>query len=266
MKSSCSVSLGLAVLTLPIAPVPYAQVGGESDTTFEMPTPIKDLGQAQVEAGEFTFVRIKYSSDESFTQFWSTDYPIAEYHFLRQFAGITRVPVRPDGVILELTDSTLAQYPFIYIVEGGQLRLDDAEVVALREYLLGGGFLMVDDFWGDAEWASLAAEMRRVFPDREPVELWPHHEIFHSFYGIGEKPRVPGVAQLDSGSHRGVAIDEADIRGFVDDDGRLMAILCHNMDFGDAWEHLDDPLYPKEFSLGGGVMMGVNIVVYALAH
>jgi hypothetical protein len=247
MKSSRSVSLGLAILTLPIASVLHAQV-------------------AQAEAREFTFVRIKYSSDEGFGESWSVDHPDAEYHFLRQIEGIAGLRVHPDGVILELTDSSLAQYPFIYIVEGGRLRLDDAEVVALREYLLGGGFLMVDDFWGDGEWASLAAEMRRVFPDREPVELWPDHEIFHSFYGIGEKPRVPSVALLTLGSVHGVGSDDADIRGLIDDDGRVMAILCHNMDFGDAWEHLEDPTYPKEFSLGGGVMMGVNIVVYALAH
>jgi hypothetical protein len=263
MKSSRSVSIGLAILTLPIASVPYAQIGRESDTTFEMPTPIKDLGQAQVEAGEFTFVRIKYSSDGSYGEPWSIDYPYAEHQFLRQFEEITGVPAHPDGVVLELSDSSLAQYPFIYIVEGGRLRLDDAEVIALREYLLGGGFLMVDDFWGDVEWASLAAEMRRVFPDREPVELWPDHEVFHSFYGIGEKPRVPSNNVMVLGSERGAGSDDAVIRGLIDDDGRLMAILCHNMDFGDAWEHVDDPLYPKEFSLGGGVMMGVNIVVYA---
>jgi hypothetical protein len=224
------------------------------------------LVKLKFEAEEFTFVRIKYSSDGPFGESWLVDYPHAEDHFLPQLEGITGFRVHPDSVILELIDSSLAQYPFIYIVEGGRLSLDDAEVVALREYLLGGGFLMVDDFWGDVEWASLAAEMRRVFPDREPVELWPDHEVFHSFYGIGEKPRVPGIRELATGSDGGVGSDEADIRGLIDDDGRVKAILCHNMDFGDAWEHLDDPNYPKEFSLGGGVMMGVNIVVYALAH
>jgi hypothetical protein len=114
MKSSRSVSIGLAILTLPIASVPYAQIGRESDTTFEMPTPIKDLGQAQVEAGEFTFVRIKYSSDGSYGEPWSIDYPYAEHQFLRQFEEITGVPAHPDGVVLELSDSSLAQYPFIY--------------------------------------------------------------------------------------------------------------------------------------------------------
>lgn len=146
--------------------------------------------------------------------------------------------------------------------------MSDAEVAGLRNYLLGGGFLMVDDFWGEEEWESLGAELRRVFPNREPVELSSDHEIFRSFYEFKEKPHVPSFTAL----HQANAVEndaaEPHYFGFLDDTGRLMAVLCHNLDFGDAWEseHSPSPAYPREISLGRAVPMGVNIVVYALSH
>jgi hypothetical protein len=124
---------------------------------------------------------------------------------------------------------------------------------------------MVDDFWGDDQWTSLAEQIERVFPDRDPIELWPEHEIFFSYYSVSERPRVPGIASVlseNSTEHP----EDAVYRGLLDDDGRLMAIFLHNMDFGDGWEHSDDPKYPKEASWGGAIPMGINIVVYALTH
>jgi hypothetical protein len=203
---------------------------------------------------------------------WNTDYPQADLNFSARFQEVTGLKVDTTGLVLELTDERLGQYPFIYMAEGGQLSLGPMEVERLRDYLLGGGFLMVDDFWGEAEWNALATEFRKVFPDREPVELPIDHAIFRSFYEIGEKPQVPNVAQGTQSQFTGVTWErddarEAHYRGLMDDEGRLMAIFCHNTDLGDGWERTEEnEYYHREFSLKKAFPMGINIVIHALSE
>ena len=152
------------------------------------------------------------------------------------------------------------------------MELTAAEVKCLREYLLGGGFLMVDDFWGEPEWQSLAAELRQVFPDREPIDLPLNHEVFRCFYEIREKPQVPNIGLGIQSQFTGITWErqdakEAHYRGLVDVRGRLMAIFCHNTDLGDGWERTGkSDYYDREFSLKKAYPMGINIVVYALSH
>jgi hypothetical protein len=166
----------------------------------------------------------------------------------------------------------LKQQPFIYIAEGGQIHLQPAEAKTLRDYLLGGGFLMVDDFWGEAEWNALAAQFREVFPDRVPVDLPIDHPIFRCFYEIDQKPQVPNVALGVQSRFTGVTWEREDAKephygGLIDDTGRLMAVFCHNTDLADGWEHEgEDEYYHREFSLKRAYPMGINIVVYALTH
>ena len=255
------------VLTLMIVSVSgvLAQQSEQDRREGELPVPIKTPGDIQFKTSAFTFVRIQYSG---VSESWAVDWPAADRSFSALVEKLTGLYTTGDGLVLELTDSTLNQYPFIYIVEGGQMSLSEAEVVGLRTYLLGGGFLMVDDFWGDEEWASLHAELRRVFPNRDPVELSPDHEIFRSFYEFNEKPQVPSLWAVNERdpSGREATTAEPHYFGLLDDTGRLMAILCHNSDFGDAWEYEQSPAYPRELSWGRGVPMGVNIAVYALSH
>jgi hypothetical protein len=173
--------------------------------------------------------------------------------------------------VLSLKDPELRQYPFVYLVEGGSLLLDEAEVRGLRQYLLGGGFLM-DDFWGEAEWDHFSRELKKVFPDRQPQELPLDHEIFHCFYDLPAKPQVPSIHAALAQKAAGGTSERADAakphyRGVVDDKGRLMAVFCHNTDLGDGWERADaDAYYFREFSQKKAYPMGVNIVVYALTH
>lgn len=235
---------------------------------FEMPAPIKSAPQIPFKSSMFTFVRVVYSSrpgdgPAGTSLRWATDYPDADRVFSEQVEKLTGLTTDfPDGLRLQLTDPTLLQHPFIYIVEGSSMQLSDEEVSSLRSYLLGGGFLMVDDVHGEDEWKSLLAELRRVFPDREPVQLLPgEHDIFNSFYEINEEPQIPALSYVLLGR-----APKASFWGLTDDAGRLMAILCHNTDFGDAWEHLDDDRYPEELALGQAIPMGINIVVYALTH
>ncbi len=238
-----------------------AQEPPDTFSAFEPPTPMRIGQEIQIDL-PFTFVRVAYSSANRPLGggAWATDYPDADRAFTSEFQRLTGLPTAPDGLVLELTDPTLNSYPFIYMVEPGQMALTEAEIVALREYLLGGGFLMMDDFHGEDEWETVRYTLSQVFEDRQPIQLSPDHEIFWSFFSmIEQQPQIPGRG----GSRRGT---EPKYWGLFANDGRLMAILCHNSDFGDGWEHLTDPWYPKELSAGQAVPLGVNIVIYALTH
>ncbi len=254
------IAISWLVLALAVSGI-HAQQREQDPPEGGLPVPVKNPDDIQFKTSAFTFVRIQYAGAT-----WSVDWPAADRNFSTHVQTLTGLSTNSDGRVLQLTDPDLSQYPFIYIVEGGRMSLSDAEVASLRDYLLGGGFLMVDDFWGEEEWESLAAELRRVFPDREPVELSTGHEIFRSFYEFNEKPQVPslGVARQELTFERDAT--EAHYFGLLDGTGRLMAVLCHNSDFGDAWEWEHAPEYPRELSLGRAVPMGINIVVYALSR
>lgn len=131
---------------------------------------------------------------------------------------------------------------------------------------------MVDDFWGENEWKSLEAEMKRVLPDREAVELPIEHPLFHCYYDMQEKPQVPNVMLGIQSQYSGITWERTDAkevhyRGLEDEKGRLVAIFCHNTDLGDGWEREgENDYYFREFSLKKAYPMGINIVVYALTQ
>lgn len=221
----------------------------------------------------FTFVRIQYDSWSGWSK-WRTDYPDAELNFSWRLQQLTSLHVNPDGRIMRLTDPDLFRYPFIYIIEPGQLHFHETEVAALRNYLLNGGFLMVDDFWGHYELQNFLQEFRRVFPDREPEELPLEHPVFHCVYDLQERPQIPAIGMARQGPggriitwERGPDTREVHYRGVFDDNGRMMAIICHNTDLGDGWEREgEDPWYFKEFSVKKAYPLGINIVFYAMTH
>lgn len=220
----------------------------------------------------FTFVRIKYGSYNGGWSRWATDFRDADLNFSFRLQQLTSMKVDPEGRVLELTDPELFKYPFIYLIEPGDLTFTHDEVAALRRYLLNGGFLMVDDFWGEAEWRNFYEEIKRVFPDREPLELPHEHPIFHCVYDLAEKPQIPsiGVAQNYQGSGRTWEREDArevHYKGIFDDKGRMMVIICHNTDLGDGWEREgEDPWYFKEFSEKKAYPLGINIIFYAMTH
>ncbi|MEX2173500.1 MAG: DUF4159 domain-containing protein [Pirellulaceae bacterium] len=223
----------------------------------------------------FTFVRVRYGSYGGRRRGgggWRTDYPDADLNFSYRLQELTSLQTDPHGKILELTDEALFDYPFLYLIEPGRMYLEEAEVLALRRYLLNGGFLMVDDFWGDDEWDNFYENIKRVFPDREPVELPLEHEIFHCVYDLKKKPQVPSIhSEWQSGYSSDRPWDpsavEVHYRGLFDDQGRMMAIICHNTDVGDGWEREGlSAEYFKLYSEKWSYPMGINIVTYAMTH
>ena len=139
----------------------------------------------------FTFCRIRFDSYHGFG--WSTDYPDSDLNFSFRLQQLTSLKVDPDGKIVTLLDPTLFDYPFIYMCEPGVIALTDDEASALRRYLLNGGFLMCDDFWGSEQWEHLEQVMKAVFPNRTPTELSIDHPVFNMVYDLDKKPQVPNV-------------------------------------------------------------------------
>ena len=234
----------------------------------------------------FMFVRIRYSSGYGGRGgygrgygrrhrgggSWAVDYPDSDLNFSYRLQQLTSMEVDPNGLVLELTDERLFDYPFIYIVEPGGLVFSDEEVKNLRRYLLNGGFLMVDDFWGEDEWYNFYYEIKRVFPDREPRELPYEHPIFHCVFELKDRPQIPSIGHALGGRGYGVTWERHDARevhykALYDDKGRIMAIICHNTDLGDGWEREgENEWYFHEFSEKKAYPLGINIVFYAMTH
>jgi len=203
---------------------------------------------------------------------WTVDMPEAEHFFMEGINRLTRVNAARVDIYtgrgarnISLLDESIFDYPFLYAVEVGYWSLSDEEILVLREYLLRGGFFMTDDFHGTAEWSRFMAVMQRVFPDRPVVDIPDDDEIFHSFYELDQKVQIPGIGAL----YRGVTYEYDGYnpvwRGIYDDKGRLMVMINHNMDLGDAWEHADDPRYPQHMT-ALSYRFAVNYVIYAFTH
>jgi hypothetical protein len=228
----------------------------------------------------FTFARVRYTSGfrdddmnrggRRFRRYydWSTDWPEADNNFSYRLAELTSFQVNPEPVVVTFDGEEIYDYPFVYLVEPGHMKLTEAEVEGLRKYLLRGGFLLVDDFWGEFEYETLLINLKRVFPDRVPQELPIEHEIFNIVYKLNEKVIVPSVHSYLRGAwtERPDA-REAYVKGMFDDQGRLMMVICHNTDLGDGWEREGvDEGYFRKYAEPYAYPLGINIIVYAMTH
>ena len=221
--------------------------------------------------GEFQFVRLAYSANRygrggwGRRQMWQTDWPDAEHHFLKGVSRLTRVVAAEQGRILTPLDEDIYDFPWIYAVEVGYWHLNDQEAARLREYLLRGGFLMVDDFHGTWEWSSFVASMQRVFPDRPIVDIPEDDEAFHVIYDLDQRIQIPSRMYTYTGQTWEKGGITPHWRGIYDDKGRIMVSINFNMDIGDAWEHADWPDYPENMT-ALAYRFGINYLIYAMTH
>jgi hypothetical protein len=248
----------------------------------------------------FTFVRVIYrrapnSSGISYTSSgrgWITDYPDSDLNLSYRIQQVTSIKVDPDARVLRLTDPALYDFPWIYMVEPGGLALKDEEVPILRKYLLNGGVLMADDFWGQKQWDNFERNIRRVLPEREFTELPMEHNLFHCVFdlkGPKNKLQTPNIRQginslnpnssdygitweyyhddYDNYDHQGRAAHDMHVRAIFDDRGHVMVIATHNCDNGDSWEREgEDDGFFHEFSEKRGFPLGINIIFYLMTH
>jgi len=178
---------------------------------------------------------------------------------------LTRIHTRSVEQVVDLDSDEIYNWPWIYAVEVGHWALTDAQCKRLRDYLLRGGFLMVDDFHGTWEWENFMASMSRVFPDRPVVDLDSSDPIFHVLYDLDERFQVPGIQYWYSGRLYEKDGVEPRWRAIYDDKGRIMVAICHNMDLGDAWEWADHPRYPEPYA-SLAYRTGINYIIYAMTH
>lgn len=215
----------------------------------------------------FYFTRANYGGGGGFRgSRWSVDYPKADQQFLAVLRRLTGIDAYPRENVIRFDDPHLRRFPFIYAVEVGSMGLSSGEVDGLRDYLLAGGFLFVDDFWGSFEWQNFEREIRRVLPEYEIVDIPLDHEVFSTFYQIDEVIQVPNVDQ----GMMGGPTHERDgyvprCLGIFDEKGRLMVVINWNTDLGDAWEWAEQARYPLEYSTYA-YQMGANFIVYAMTH
>ncbi len=205
---------------------------------------------------------------------WTTDYPRSDRHLLQGVRRLTRIDTRSVEQVVDL-DGTgeVNNWPMMYAVEVGHWNLPDEQAAQLREFLLRGGFLMVDDFHGSEtygginEWAVFTASMSKVFPDRPIVDIPDRDPIFHTIYDLDHRFQVPGWQWVSSGLtyEKGPTGRPEHWRAIYDDKGRIMVAICHNMDLGDAWEWSDDPRYPEKWATLA-YQVAMNYFVYGLTH
>jgi hypothetical protein len=222
---------------------------------------------SQTASAEFQFARMVYADFAGAGRFnrgwWQQDWPDAEEHFTRNLRRMTRADVG-ESVVLQLTDERLFEYPWLYATQTGYWDLSDAEIQALREYLLRGGFLMCDDFWDQDEMFVFRETMSRLFPDRQMVELHGEDAVLHVVYDIDESVQVPGLRHLRGGGQV-QQLPEPGWYGIYDDSGRLMVGINYNQDVGDSWEHANWVEYPQPMT-AQGYRFGINYVIYAMTH
>ncbi len=225
----------------------------------------------------FTFARLKFDSGYGGYgrgRFWHDDSPDADLNLIYRLFEATSMKVRPGFNYIEITTKELADYPFVYMAGAGGVSFSQEEADALRDYLLNGGFLMVDDFWGDEEWEHVAAQAKMIFPNRTPELLNLTNEIFHVVYNFKKQPQIPSVGDFhwthksyDSQYRYERMNHDPHYFGIYDDKRRLMMLICHNNHYGDGWEHEgEDVTYFDLFSMPMGYPMLINILAYAMTH
>ncbi|MEM9942112.1 MAG: DUF4159 domain-containing protein [Planctomycetota bacterium] len=223
----------------------------------------------------FTFVRIQYDAYGPFGWWdrWDNDYPDGDWNFSFRLQEITSIRTDPYGRAIRLTDPELFDYPFVYMAGPQYLRLNTEEVKAFRRYLQSGGFVMMDDFWTQAAWTNVVREMRRVLPQSKPVELTIDHPIFHTVYDLKELPQVTDLRTWEMGykyeyMHSGGLGDmKPHYWAYHDEQGRLVALCCHNNDIGDGWEREgQNRQYFELFSVKKSYPLGINILAYIMTH
>ncbi len=240
--------------------------------------PIRKPAEA-AEPGGFTFCRLQYRRvrEEWLGTGWTTDYPDGDRNLPLRLSQLTRTGIARDEwgdpfhAVVTATEPALYECPFLFASDVGTIGLSDAEAAQLRDYLLKGGFLWADDFWGDYAWRNWTAEMQRVLPGRAIVPIPPDHVVFHTLYSVDSIPQIPSIqywrmSGRGGTSERGAESAVPTMHGIMDEWGRLLVVMTHNTDIADGWEREgEDDRFFHLFS-PNAYAVGINVILYALTH
>lgn len=267
------------ITALALAAAACGLIGLRASTRAQSPD-VDDPGQPGGKA-EFYWSRLKYPSTGGYGGYgrfgsfdpyamspffgWARDYYKADRQFLMALKRLTRIQMRPTEQVVDLDSDDIFNYPWVYAVQVANWSFTQSQAKRLREYLLKGGFLMVDDFHGTEDWDRFMEGMRQVLPDRPVEDLSDDDEIFHVLYDLSDRFQVPGEQYVNTGRTYEKDGYVPKWRAIRDDKGRIIVAICHNMHLGDAWEWADMPQYPEAFA-SMAYRIGLNYVVYGMTH
>ncbi len=199
---------------------------------------------------------------------WTDDYPRGDRTMIKMLRRLSRMSVRAVEQPVDLDDGDAEFFPFLLVGLAYSWQLTDRQAAALRAYLLHGGFMFCDSFFGETNWAMFEQSLRRVFPDRPIIDMTDDHPIFHVVYDLPHMTtvQIPNMNSLMAGGD-GSLFGGSIPRwfGVEDDKGRLMVLIAYNNDVADAWQWADDARYPAD-KADIALRLGVNVTVYAMTH
>ncbi len=201
---------------------------------------------------------------------WARDYPKADIQFLMAMKRLTNVNTRSTSQVVDIdapeTDPhSLDNYPWVYAVQAQDWTFNAEEAKRMHDYLMKGGFLMVDDFHGTEDWEDFMQGLREFLPNAQIEDLQDNDEIFHVLFDLSQRFQIPGEQYVWSGRTYEKDGYVAKWRAIRDDKGRVIVAICFNMHLGDAWEWADDPRYPEKFA-SLAFRVGLNYIVYGMTH
>jgi hypothetical protein len=225
------------------------------------------IDQSMEETGQLIFVRLIYNGiTPGYYKNWYTDYPKAGKFLVPGVERLTNLNIAMGERAIAINDPELFKYPLIYTSEPEQMLLTAEDAAILREYLNRGGFWIMDDNWGGFDMARIEQLLKKILPDRKVEDIPLSHPLFHAFYDIDKLIQTPSTAYLFNGGITWETDGFApECKGVFDDAGRLMVVINHNTDLGDAYENADVPGYPVPFTVYG-YKLAINMIVYALTH
>ena len=233
---------------------------------YEMQDPVEDPPDAWKET-EFVFARLRYRAgrDGSFLGRWGIDANKSDRLFMQGLRRLTRIDTRSVEEVVDIDSDGIYNWPWLYAVSVGGWSLSPSQAERLRQYFARGGFLMVDDFHGEFEWAAFMRGLNQVYPSFRIVEIEDGDPIFHTVYDIDERFQIPGQWALRKGATYREDGSIPRWRAIYDDRGRAMVAMFFNSDAGDAWEWADSRSYPEKYS-SLAFRLGVNYTIYAMTH
>jgi Domain of unknown function (DUF4159) len=273
--------LGPCTLLIVILPFLVSADYGQDQWRFREGRFPPRIAPASMPDAGFTFCRIMYERVrlEPMGMGWTTDYPYAEVNLMTRLSELTRTTIsrdssgQPNHWVVRLTDKALFNCPFTMASDVGTLGLTPQERDGLRQYLLKGGFLWVDDFWGTAAWDHWTTEIAGVLsPAQYPIVDVPADDpLFRSQFNVTHMPQITNIQFWRSvggstTSERGADSEESHFRVIRDEQGRVMVVMTHNTDIADSWEREgEDPAFFRQFS-PAGYAFGINVLLHAMAH
>ena len=240
--------------------------------------PIRKPSEA-TERGGFTFCRLQYNQvrREWLGTGWTTDYPDGDRNLPLRLSQLTKADIArneygdPFHAVVTLMEPHLYECPFLFASDVGTIGFTEVEAVRLRDYLLKGGFLWADDFWGDYAWGNWTRELKRVLPGYAIVPVPPDHVVFHTLYTVDSVPQIPSIQYWRQSGRRGTSERGTEsavptMHGIMDESGRLMVVITHNTDIADGWEREgEDDEFFYLFS-PNAYAVGINVIIYMLTH